>query len=214
MSPYFRTFLAAAAVSALSLPGLAQESQEPSTGEIETPSEQPAADGNETSGADLSMGTSTEPTVGQTYVREEIGDWSVRCVRTEDGNDPCQLYQLLQDSEGNSVAEVSLFPITDGGPAAAGATIITPLETLLTEQVRIAVDSGPVKQYPFSFCSQIGCFARVGFTEEEVAGFRRGNAATITIIPAAAPTQRVDLTMSLAGFTAGFEAVAAANAGQ
>lgn len=211
MTPLLRMFLAAVAVSASTLPGLAQEA---TTGQTDGAPEQPAADGNAASANDLSMGTSTEPTVGQTYVREEIGDWSLRCVRTEDGSDPCQLYQLLKDGEGNSVAEVSLFPITDGGPAAAGATIITPLETLLTEQVRIAVDSGPVKQYPFSFCSQIGCFARVGFTGEEVEGFRRGNAATITIIPAAAPTQRVDLTMSLSGFTAGFEAVTAANAGQ
>jgi invasion protein IalB len=211
MTPLFRTLLAAVAVSAAVVPALAQEA---ATDQAEGAAEQPAADGNAASGNDLSMGSSTEPAVGQTYVREEFGAWSLRCVRTEDGADPCQLYQLLQDDEGNSVAEVSLFPITDGGPAAAGATIITPLETLLTEQVRIAVDAGAAKQYPFSFCSQIGCFSRVGFTAEEVEAFRRGSAATITIIPAAAPTQRVDLTMSLSGFTAGFEAVTAANAGQ
>jgi invasion protein IalB len=202
MTPIFRTLLAAVAVSAAAVPALAQEAAP----------EQPSADGNAASAEELSMGSSTEPAVGQTYIREEFGDWSLRCVRMEDGNDPCQLYQLLQDSEGNSVAEVSVFPLTDGGPAAAGATIITPLETLLTEQVRIAVDANPAKQYPFSFCSQVGCFSRVGFTAEEIEAFRRGNAATITIAPAAAPTQRVDLTMSLSGFTAGFEAVAAANA--
>ena len=35
--------------------------------------------------------------------------------------------------------------------------------------------------------------------------FRRGAQATLTIVPALAPDQRVRATMSLAGFTAGFK---------
>jgi invasion protein IalB len=198
----------AAAIGALASGAAAQEAA--SEAPAETPAE--AADGVTTTGDALSMGSTAEPTVGQTYVREQFGDWDLRCVRVEEGNDPCQLYQLLSDEEGNSVAEVSMFSIDDEGPAAAGATLITPLETLLTEQIRIGVDESPVKQYPFSFCSQVGCFARVGFTAEEVDAFRRGSVATIIIVPALAPTQRVNLNMSLIGFTAGFEAVTAANA--
>ncbi len=177
-------------------------------------SAQDAADGNPTTGDGLSMGQSTEPQVGDTYVAEEHGDWSLRCVRVETGQDPCQLYQLLLDADGNSVAEISVFNVDDGGPAVAGATIITPLETLLTEQLRMSVDGGIAKVYPFTFCNQRGCFARVGFTTDEVQSFRQGASATLTIVPAAAPDQIVPVTMSLAGFTAGFEAVEAANAPQ
>lgn len=144
---------------------------------------------------------------GQLYVRDEFGSWQLRCVRSEDGKDPCQLYQLLKDRSGNSVAEFNIFPLPEGQPAIAGANVVTPLETLLTANLRLAVDGGQAKRYPYSFCSQIGCFARIGLTTEEVALFRKGAAATVTIVPAAAPGETVELGLSLSGFTAGFNAL-------
>jgi invasion protein IalB len=181
----------------------------------ETPAaEGAAADGVAPPAGDLSLGeeVNAEPQVGDTYLADVQGDWEIRCVRTENGQDPCQLYQLLQDEDGNSVAEIGLFALPEGQQAAAGATIITPLETLLMQQVTIAVDGGTAKRYPFTFCSQVGCFSRVGFTADEVAAFKAGSQATLTIFPAAAPDQPVNLTISLTGFTAGYDAVAAANA--
>ncbi len=59
-------------------------------------------------------------------------EWEQRCIRTESGADPCQLYQLLKDDQGKSVAEFTIFGLPAGWPAVAGATIIVPLETLLT----------------------------------------------------------------------------------
>ena len=169
---------------------------------------------------DLSMGEDVEAApsdagnddVGSTYTEQTFDDWQQRCVRTEDGNDPCQLYQLLRDEQGNAVAEMSVFALPDGQEAAAGATIITPLETLLTRQITIAVDGGAAKRYPFDFCAQQGCFARVGFTDADVQSFKRGAVATVTIVPAAAPDQEITLDVSLSGFTAGYDAVEAANA--
>jgi invasion protein IalB len=145
--------------------------------------------------------------IGEPYLGAEFGDWDLRCVRTEDGNDPCQLYQLLQDQNGNAVAEISVFPLPEGQQAQAGVTIITPLETLLTEQLTLRVDAGQAKRYPFTFCAPVGCVSRIGLVPEEVQGFRRGARATVRIVPAAAPDQEVILTVSLAGFTAGFQAV-------
>lgn len=149
--------------------------------------------------------------IGMAYTSETFGDWEMRCIRTEDGDDPCQLYQLLDDAQGNSVAEISMFALPAGQEAAAGATIITPLETLLTQQITLQVDQGTAKRYPFTWCSPIGCVARVGFTSDEVASFKRGARATITIVPVAAPDQQVALDVSLSGFTAGYDAVAAHN---
>lgn len=168
--------------------------------------------GDAITGDGLALGEEvTGDGMGDTYVEEVFDDWEMQCVRVEDGSDPCQLFQLLQDEEGNSVAEISMFGLPDGGEAAAGATIITPLETLLTQQIAMRIDGGAVKRYPFTWCSAIGCVARVGFTAEEIANFRRGAEATLTIVPAAAPDQQVNLTISLIGFTAGFDAVNAAN---
>lgn len=149
---------------------------------------------------------------GSVYVKSTHDDWELRCVKAEDGSDPCQLYQLLKDEKGNSVAEISLFALPEGGKAVAGANIIAPLETLLTQQLQIQIDTAKAKVYPFTWCDRGGCVARIGFTAEEVAALKAGNKATVTIVPAAAPDQKVNLNLSLKGFTAGYDAVAAVKA--
>lgn len=195
----------------LATPAIAQE-----TATDETTTEEPTVAAPEADPADgLSLGTPLDnaeaPTiedlaVGQPYVRGESGDWLFRCLKADEGAvDPCQLYQLLNDANGNSVAEISMFPLPGSGRASAGATIVAPLETLLTQQLTVSVDGGAARRYPFTFCNTAGCVARVGFTSEEVAQFKRGNQATIVMVPAAAPDEKVELTVSLNGFTAGFD---------
>ncbi len=200
MNTFGRTLSISAALLLLAGAAIAQDDN----GEI--------VQGDPISGDGLALGEEVQGDgMGETYVEEVFQDWEMRCVRVEDGSDPCQLFQLLQDEEGNSVAEISKFGLPEGGEAVAGATIITPLETLLTQQIAMSVDGGAVRRYPFTWCSAIGCVARVGFTEEEVAEFRRGAEATLTIVPAAAPDQQVNLSISLMGFSAGFDAVNEAN---
>ncbi len=150
--------------------------------------------------------------IGSTYVADTFGAWEQRCVRTEDGADPCQLYQLLKDAEGNAVAEISVFGLPEGGDAVAGATAVVPLGTLLTEGMLIGVDAAEPKRYPYFWCSEIGCIARLGFTAAEVDELRKGNAATMTLVPVMAPEEKVTLSISLKGFTGGLAAVIAANA--
>ena len=159
--------------------------------------------------SDLHMGTEVaDPNaVGTPYLRDTYGDWALRCLRAEEGTaDPCQLYQLLNDADGNSVAEISMFPLPAGNRAAAGATIVVPLETLLTQELRISIDGAAPRRYPFTFCNRAGCVARVGFTADEISAFKRGNVATLRMVPAAAPEDEVILNISLTGFTAGYDA--------
>lgn len=179
--------------------------------EAQAPEGEPTAPSG-TEGLNMGQPADEGDAPGRSYSAGTFGDWEQRCVRTEDGEDPCQLYQLLRDANGNAVAEISIFPLPPGREAVAGSTIITPLETLLTRAVTLAVDGGRAKRYPFDFCVQQGCFARVGFTQGEIDQFKRGAAAKMTIVPAAAPDQQIDLTISLSGFTAGYEAVREANA--
>ena len=150
---------------------------------------------------------------GSTYTEASFEAWEQRCVRSETGSDPCQLYLLLKDKDGNSVAEFTMFNLPTGseGPAVAGATFIAPLETLLTAGMMLQIDAAKPKAYPFTFCTQIGCIARIGFTAEEIAALKSGANATIVIVPFVAPDEKVELVISLKGFTAGFDAVIAAN---
>jgi invasion protein IalB len=57
----------------------------------------------------------------------------------------------------------------------------------------------------------VGCVSRIGITADELNGFRQGSEATVTIYSVAAPRQPLTLTISLKGFTAGFNAMLAAN---
>lgn len=196
------TWLAFVAGLTLAAPAVAQQA--------ETEGDAPAATNEVDGGLSTPLSTGEEvtdaPQVGATYVVGEEGDWTVQCLNAPEGQeDPCQLYQLLRDQAGNAVAEVSIFRLPSGGNVEAGATFVVPLETLLTSQLTVSVDGGKAKRYPYSFCNQIGCYARVGLLKEDVAGYKRGAKAVVTLVPFAAPDQKVSLDMSLTGFTAGLD---------
>jgi len=197
---------AAFAQDTTTTPPPAAPTEAPATAPAAAPAEGAAPDG-------LSMGVveGEEGGIGSTYTEAVHGDWEQRCVRTEDGANPCQLYQLLRDADNNPVAEFTILGLPKGQQAAAGATVIAPLETLLTESLTLQVDTAKAKKYPFSWCSQIGCISRIGFTAAEVDGFRKGSKATVTIVPVVAPDQKVVVNLSLKGFTAGYDAVNKSN---
>ncbi|SPF76412.1 hypothetical protein ALP8811_01416 [Aliiroseovarius pelagivivens] len=190
-------------VAALSLgtAAMAQNNSEATT--EDAPATQPAVDLGEP------VDGTRQP--GQTYVEKVTGDWERKCITLPEGQgeDPCQMYQLLKDDTGNAVAEISLGKLPEGSQAVAGATVVAPLETLLTQQLTISVDGAQGRRYPFRFCTQLGCVANIGFTADEIAGFKAGAKATVSIVPAAAPDQRVNLTMSLSGFTASYDELTA-----
>ncbi len=158
---------------------------------------------------DQTQSTETAPAdaENQPYVAQKNGDWELRCIKVEEGPEPCQLYQVLNDADGGPVAEMVIFSLPDGQQAVAGAIVTTPLETLLTEEVAITVDGGNGRKYPFSLCTVNGCVSRIGLTQEDIQAFQRGNEAKIRIVPARAPDQEVLLTLSLSGFTASFKAL-------
>ncbi len=206
--------LSIAALLTLTGPVLAQDTTTQATDPAATTTEAAPAVGTSTAPqapADLNMGTPLGPDgqplpqVGEPYIKETFDDWGTRCLKAPEGQaDPCQLYQLLKDKDGNNVAEFSIFPLAPGGQAVAGATIVAPLETLLTASLTIAVDGSAPRRYPFTFCNRAGCVARVGFTAEEVNQFKRGATATMSITPVAAPDTPVELNIGLKGFTSGF----------
>ena len=199
----------ALALALLAAPAFAQETGTPAPAPAPETGTAAPAPADATAAAPAPAGNG----VGEPYVSETFEAWELRCVRTEDGSDPCQLYQLLKDKEtAKPVAEISLLALPEGGEAVAGATIIVPLETLLTQQLNITVDKGKTTRYPFTFCAEVGCVARVGFTKEDIDGFKQGNVAVVSVVPVAAPDRTVDVEISLKGFTAGLDAVAKANA--
>ncbi|MBL4767920.1 MAG: invasion associated locus B family protein [Rhodobacteraceae bacterium] len=190
------TVVSFAALIALTSFGYAQETatDEPTT--TETPSIEPQLD--------MGQVVTEGPQIGDRYAKNTFGSWELACFMTVDGNDPCSLVQILTDATGNPTAEVSLFRIANGGVAIAGLTVVVPLETSLPAQLTISVDGAPGKRYVYSFCNPIGCIAQIGLTQEDVDAFKKGNVASVSLVPAQAPDQVISLEMPLNGFTAGY----------
>ena len=193
---------ALALLFALAAPLSAQTTEAPAT-------EDPATEASPAD--DLAMGVPAEKT--GPYVKANFEAWEQRCMKTDSGIEPCELYTLLKDDQGSAVAEFSIYGLPPGteGPAVAGANFMAPLETLLTAGISLQIDAAEAKAYPFSVCSTAGCMARLGFTAEEIEALKQGGEVTITLVPYIAPDQKVTLKMSLKGFTAGLEAVNASN---
>jgi invasion protein IalB len=189
-TPILRTLLACAAL-AFPAATLAQDEAEP------TEEQAPAAETLPMAPADAAD--------EETYVAETHADWQILCSRFGEGQpELCEMYQLLETDEG-PIAEISIRALPEGSGFPAGATITTPLETFLPAGVVFRVDAGQPRQEPFFVCTVIGCMARLGFEEAEVAAMQRGANAYITIVAIAAIEDPIELPVSLMGFTAALE---------
>ena len=168
----------------------------------ETPAtEAPAAGAPAAEAPAQGAGDPAQPEVME-IVKDTFGDWQVRCA--PDGKE-CFMYQLAVDAAKNPVAEVSILKLPEQSEADAGVTVVTPLGTLLTTGVIVQIDGGEKRQYPFAWCSQVGCFARFGLTKPSIDTLKRGKAGTITLVSVGRPEAPVVLTLSLSGFTAAFD---------
>ena len=216
--PDFLKLVSLTAAIAIGSNAYAQETATPKPegeGETQTTQEAPATGTNDTEQAtddplplDMGQEVVEERGPGTTYIKERFDSWELRCVRVEEGQkEPCHLFQLMKDDKGVPIAEMNIIALPEGQQAAAGATIVTPLETLLTKQLTLEIDGGAKKRYPYTWCGNIGCYSRIGFTNGDIAAFKRGAKATLTIVPVFAADETISVTLSLAGFTAGYNAL-------
>lgn len=207
------------ALAALAAPALAQQTTDEPTAEAETPEAPQAAQPGDTSPEtpaqeaaeaepDAPAAEPQQADPNEPYLRETFQDWGVVCVRVSADREACYMSQTLADDRGNPVAQVSITPLPpEASPRAAAVELATPLDVLLSEDVLLSVDGTQPKRYRYTFCRPQACFARFALSTEEVTEFKAGAKATVVLVPLAAPDQAPQLTMSLSGFTAAFEAV-------
>lgn len=188
----------------------APAAEAPAPAEAPATAEAPAPAASDTAAPAQSADTAPAQTqaqdqVGSYYTKSTHGDWQLRCLRTQDGKDPCELYQLLRDDQQTPVAEISVVPFT--GEAAAIMNFVAPLETNLEAGMGLQIDAGKNNRYPFMVCAPIGCVSRIGMSQAELDSLKRGNKATVSLLPFGGTMEEnlVRLNVSLSGFTAGFD---------
>lgn len=186
-------------------PVLAQETAAPATGDA-AGTAAPTAPAAPAGAAATPPAASTEGP-GSTYIKNTFDDWKVQCLRTENGSDPCEMFQVLKDENGVKTAAISIMRLPKSQDSVAGATITTPLETLLTRGVTLQIDTQKPLTLPFNVCSQGGCFANVLLKPADLELFKKGSKIAMTVVAAAAADKPVALTISLKGFTAAYDAL-------
>ena len=165
-----------------------------------------AAESEPSQEVELPLGEPVGPKLGEPYEREQVVDWTIRCIRDENPDaEVCQMYQLLKNSDGSGVAEVSLVPVRGNPDAAAAASVMTPLGTMLRPGLVVSVDTNDPMRFPFTVCSQQGCLARFGVGDDLLGQMRNGNSAVVEIVAAVSPDRPVFLDVSLSGFTRAYE---------
>lgn len=207
MTHLSRTFALVAAIG-LAAPVWAQS---------DTTTEAPAAEATtaETTAPEATSGVSVSDRPAATedsadgYLASEHGAWQIRCLHAEDGSDPCQMYQVVKDDKGNSVADMLVLLPGEGEDAAAFIQISAPLSSLLPAGVTVKIDSAAPKRLPYLWCTHRGCVTRAQLTAAELEEFKKGNAFNAVVVPAVAPDKQVTASFSLSGFTAAFEALQA-----
>ena len=141
-----------------------------------------------------------EPQELQPYIKETNKDWNLKCIAPKNSIERCEANQIIVNDKKQPVAEISIFKLSDNQVAEAAATIIVPLETLLSEGLILAIQDLEPKKYQFKFCNSLGCYSQIGLTKEEVEALKNKERASIYIKHISSADQQVIIPISLVGF--------------
>jgi len=148
-----------------------------------------------------------EPQKPQPYIKETNKDWNLKCIAPQNSTERCEANQLIVNDKKQPVAEISIFKLSDNQVAEAAATIIVPLETILSEGLILAIQDLEPKKYQFKFCNSLGCYSQIGLTKEEVEALKNKEKASIYLKHISSGDQQVIIPISLAGFMKTFSKV-------
>ncbi len=138
---------------------------------------------------------------------QKFKDWSGRCetLKGVDG-ERCYIFQRLvtkKDGDYLPVLHVLVGYITADGKPGLFATV--PLGVSLPQGLQISVDGGEAVSFGYSHCNNQGCLGALALSDQLIAEMKAGKQALITVHSGS--QQPVSITVSLSGFTAGFNAL-------
>jgi len=149
----------------------------------------------------------SEPQKTEPYIKEKFENWTLKCIKPVNSVERCEANQIIFNQKKQPVAEISIIKLPKGQVAAAAATIIVPLETILSEGLVLAIQELEPKKYQFKFCNSLGCYSQIGLTDNEVDALKRKEKASIFLKHISSGDQQIVIPMSLDGFTKTFSNV-------
>ena len=149
----------------------------------------------------------SEPQKTEPYIKERFENWTLKCIKSVNSVERCEANQIIFNQKKQPVAEISIIKLPKGQVAAAAATIIVPLETILSEGLVLAIQELEPKKYQFKFCNSLGCYSQIGLTEDEVEALKKKEEASIFLKHISSGDQQIVIPISLDGFTKTFSNV-------
>ena len=143
----------------------------------------------------------SEPQKMEPYIKERFENWTLKCIKPVNSIERCEANQIIFNQKQQPVAEISIIKLPKGQVAAAAATIIVPLETILSEGLVLAIQELEPKKYQFKFCNSLGCYSQIGLTDDEVEALKMKEKASIFLKHISSGDQQIVIPMSLDGFT-------------
>ncbi len=138
---------------------------------------------------------------------QKFKDWSARCEKPKGAeHESCFIFQRLVTKKDDGfvpVLHVLVGYITRDGEPGLFATV--PLGVSLPPGVQLSVDGDAPVSFGYSHCSNQGCLAALALSDALIAKMKAGNQAVVTFHTGS--QKPVSITVSLRGFTAGFNSL-------
>jgi invasion protein IalB len=131
-------------------------------------------------------------------IEQPFRDWRLACAAA------CALRTEVRGSDGSAVLTVSA-----AGDRGGTLELRTPLPLFLPDGLTVALGDAPPRDIAWRTCDAAGCAAETPLDPPLLDGLKRERSAEVSLT--LVDGVRVRLPMSLAGFTAGWEALARAS---
>jgi len=141
---------------------------------------------------------------GSNVTTESFQDWEVRCQDSQ-GPARCAMVQMVtQPGSDQPLMQVVLeHPPQIDEPV---MSFFVPLGVRLAAGLQLVVDNGEPIQFPYQVCQEQGCRADAPIEPAMLQQLRNGTTATLSMIGPRG--DRIDLDISLMGFTSASNRVA------
>jgi invasion protein IalB len=137
----------------------------------------------------------------------QFQDWILRCGRSEQGPEVCEMQQEQTDDDGQPIMAVAVGTVP--GTSDLGLLVMLPLGILLPPGVTLLVDGGAETPLEVKLCERRGCRIEKLVEPELLNRLKAGRQATVVfqaLDPQGRP-QRLGVPISLLGFTAALTAL-------
>lgn len=146
-----------------------------------------------------------QPQQLQNIEKSQKGDWTLECGTAPQNNQRiCQMSQIVKNpKDGKAIMQAAVLKPPGDRPAIM--RLVAPLGVWLRPGIGLSIDGGAPTTVGFDFCLREGCIAQIPLSPALVNGLKRGSSATLIIQNIR--RQKLDLTVSLKGFTAGHDSL-------